>query len=1193
MLRAVRACPSCGRANADDARFCASCGAALERGCARCGAELAPDARFCSSCVAPVEPAADTPAPPAGQERRLVTILFADVTGSTGLGERLDPEQLQDVLASYFSAMREEIEAEGGTVEKFIGDAVMAAFGVPTAHEDDAIRAVRAALRMRRRLPSLNEELFRRHEIELQIRTGVNTGEVLASTDPRPGEPMVTGDAVNVAARLEQSAEPGEIVVSERTSRAARRFRYRPLADREVRGRSTPVPAVVLLEEAPDRLQRGIPGLRAPIVGRDRELDVLRSVLERSAQERRPHLVTIYGEPGVGKSRLVHEFVERQDGDVVIRTLRGRCLPYGDGVAYWPLAEILKGWADIYDDDDPAAVREKIAAATASTITERFHPEPVRAAAALAHTLGVEHPTVRFDDLDPRRVRDEVHAAWRSFFSALAAVGPILVVVEDIHWADPALLDLLEDLAERVVGPAVFLCPSRPELVEHRPGWGGGRRNVSSIALDPLSTDDAHRLIELLLAVDDLPVSLRERILARAEGNPFFLEEIVRHLIDEGRIERSGDRWRAAPGIGDVEVPDTVQAVLAARIDLLDAPHKRALQRAAVVGRVFWPSPVRRLLNGDAEHLDDALERFEERDLVLPRLGSSFVGEREFIFKHVLTAQVAYDSLPRRERAEAHAEVARWLEETAGERREEFVELLAHHYGSAYRGARDQGEDIEALRADAYGATLAAAVAMRRKVAFARAARLAEEAAELAPTPSERATALDVLGRGLRDDHRGDESYRAFRAAVDLLLEHAPDDERIPILCALTVEIPTRWPGIMMSVPPVEEIVPYLEAGLERMPPGDTEAGVRLLGAKSFLPFATFGAGFTDDELDEAYRLGSDAAAMALRLGRYDLASGALDGVIAVRQMQGRYAEIVDRDTERLALAEHIDDPAEIADMRSAAASSRISVGRFREALALADHGVEVAFEEAPSYGVYSLVWSLVAAFRLGEWDDALARFRRLERYLAGREPTRPWLQAYAIAAFVADARGNPVEADRLLTPVLEGAPTQRYRSVTGASWVVRLLARRGEHVDARRWADEMTLPESNVLAVEVRCEQLAEEGAWGRVDETLAFAEAVRERSGSPLVDAARERLLGRVAAANDDHPTAIEHHRAAAAIHAATDARWELACEELAIAEVALASGRIDEARGSVAVARPDLERAGSLRELQRANAVTRATA
>ena len=597
-----------------------------------------------------------------------MTILFSDVTGSTGLGELLDPERLQELLGIYFGAMREEIEAEGGTVEKFIGDAVMAAFGVPTAHEDDPSRALRAALRMRERLSRVNAEIEPRFGVTLQVRTGVNTGEVLAATSPQPGDPMVTGDAVNVAARLEQSAEPGQIVVAERTARAARGFRFRELGAQELRGKEQAVPAVLLEERTSNVAERGVPGLRAPMVGRDAELDVLRSVYQRSVSEARPNLVTIYGDPGVGKSRLTAEFVTWAEEQTPAPTiLRGRCLPYGDGVTYWPLAEILKDLASVRDSDPPATALERIRAFGRELITGDMSTNPAKAIAALGYSIGVEDPAFAFRTAEPREVRLKIHAAWRSLLSALAARRPVVAVIDDIHWADPALMDLLEELADRAVGPVVFLCPARPQLTERRPVRSGGRRNVSSIALEPLTPEESDTLVGFLLTIDALPAPVHDAILERAEGNPFFLEEIVRHLIDEGAIVREVDRWRAANDMVDVRIPDTVQAVLAARIDLLDPVEKRALQRAAVVGRVFWPGPVGRLLNGDRDRLRDTLGRLEERELVSSRLSSSIAGEQEFIFKHILTREVAYESLPRRERASAHTSVATWIEETAGD----------------------------------------------------------------------------------------------------------------------------------------------------------------------------------------------------------------------------------------------------------------------------------------------------------------------------------------------------------------------------------------------------------------------------------------------------------------------------------------------------------------------------------------------
>src|SRR5437588_7565523 len=893
----MRRCASCGAESPADARFCASCGAPFAPSCPSCGTELPPAARFCPSCGATIEAG-----PVAGEERKLVTVLFADVTGSTALGERLDPEHLREVMSSYFEAMREEIEAEGGTVERFIGDAVMAVFGVPTAHEDDPARALRAALRMQGRLAELNERLTQPHDLTVEVRIGINTGEVVAATAPKPGESMVSGDAVNVAARLEQSASPGQIVVSERTARATRGFRFVELGPLQLKGKGDTVPAVELAGEALAAPERGVPGLAAPMVGRDNELAFLTTLYERVASEGRPYLVTIYGDAGVGKSRLTTEFLRwAERSERPPRILRGRCLPYGDGVTYWPLAEILKGYAGVLDTDPPELALEKIRKVATDLFTHDPGQDAERITAALAYTVGIEHPDISFRGVAPRQVRMETHAAWRSFLSMLSTTSPVVMVVEAIHWADGAMLDLLQELADRMQGPGLIVCPSRPELTARRPDWGGGRRSFSSIFLEPLSTDDAGRLVALLLTVAELPDVVLERILERAEGNPFFLEEIVRQLIDAGLIVRSDERWRAVTEIEDVQIPDTVQAVLASRIDLLQPTDKRTLQLAAVVGRVFWPGPVARLIDGEGELLDETLDRLQDRELILARVSSSMAGQQEFIFKHVLTRDVAYESLPRRDRARAHSEAARWIEETAGERQLEFVELLAHHYRQAYRAAgqdpRTDPAETERLRTRAFRSLLAASADARSKLASGKAHQLGGHALEIAADDAERARGLAAMGNAAQDQYEGDEAYRCFRDAADAL--HAAGTERtedrleLAMLCAKACEVPTRWPGSMRVVPDRREVRRYLDLGLRPAPSDDNEPRARLLSASAFWPW-TFGEGSTEQGRRSALDAGNEAAQMALRIGRADLASGALDGVGAILMTEERFSDCKD-----------------------------------------------------------------------------------------------------------------------------------------------------------------------------------------------------------------------------------------------------------------------------------------------------------
>ena len=1108
-----------------------------------------------------------------------MTVLFADVTGSTALGEQLDPERLREVMDAYFGAMREEIEAEGGTVEKFIGDAVMAAFGVPVAHEDDPARALRAALRMRRRLEDVNRDLESRFGVTLQVRTGVNTGEVLATIDPKPGEAMVTGDAVNAAARLEQVAEPGQIVASERTVRAARTFRSTPLGEIELKGKADRVIAALVLEET-EGAGRGVPGLHAPMVGRERELTLLRSVYERVAAEGRPNLVTVYGEAGVGKSRLTHEFVAwtRQQPQAP-RVVRGRCLPYGDGVTYWPLAEILKGHANVLDTDPPGLVLEKIRTVGRTLLTTDVTADPDRAAAALAFTVGVEDPTFPFAELEPREVRVESHSAWRSFFSALAIEQPLVVVIEDIHWADPALLDLLEELADRVQGGVMFLCPSRPDLTAHRPGWGGGRRNVSSVALEPLSSDESDRLVTLLLSVEELPSTVHARILERAEGNPFFLEEIVRHLIDEGLIVRSGERWRASERIVDVKIPDNVQSVLAARIDLLAPSEKRTLQSAAVVGRVFWPSAVRLLLNGQASDLTEHLGSLEGRELVQERLGSAMAGEVEYIFKHILTRDVAYESLPRRDRAQAHVIVARWIEETAGERAREFVELLAYHYSTAV--GEWPGGTPDEIRAKAFDALLRASNDARSKLVVKKAQRMAQEAVGLAADDIERSAALDVLAQAFFDNYEGDMAWRYFCEAAEARLSATQGtDARAAYLCARAAELPTRWPGSMRTVPPADEVRRYIDAGLARLPEGDSEESVRLLTVHALWPF-----GFPDYDMDlrELYdneRSGLEAADQALRLGRPNLASGALDAASGVSGSRGLYGRALEINERRIELVPLVTDPLEVGDTFAAMAWSQHEIGRYAEAEGVSTRGIAQVEGRAPIADIHLRAWRAVARYRTGRWDGVLEDLAVIQRYLDDRREDPPYFasHAYVAAALVRHWRGGSAEVDQILGYLLPLADA--IDSARLVPWISKLLIARGDLTQADRL---LSAPPDRWrshagMFIEARMELVAAADDWENASSFIAEARAHASEAGLVALPLFADRLEGLAAMANGDAVRAASLLERAVDGLTLLDAAFDVALTNVDLAAAVTHLGRHAEARTVIDAAISTFERLGA---------------
>ncbi len=1208
----MRTCPICGSESPPEARFCAQCGTTLAGTCERCGAELPPTGRYCPSCGAPVS----EPASP-GEERKLVTVLFADVAGSTALGERLDPERLKEVMGAYFEAMRREIEAEGGTVEKFIGDAVMAVFGVPAAHEDDPVRALRAALRMRRELAALNETLQAVHGVTLAMRIGVNTGEVVAVPQPRPGEGMVVGDAVNVASRLEHSAETGQVLVAERTARASRGLHLREVGRLALKGKEDPVRAFELLEPEeipqPGNLLRGrtmdasptgpdedtAPRL-APLVGRDRELALLASVWER-VTERRPHLVTIYGEAGIGKSRLVDEFTALIAGVEPLQACEGRCLPYGEGVAYWPLAEILTKHAGVLHSDPPDVALRRISEAVGGLLHEAGTgaAEAESTVGALAFTLGLQDPARPFEGHSPQQVRVEAHEAWRAYFSALARRSPTVVVIEDLHWADTVLLDLLEELAERAEGPLLFLCPSRPELTARRPSWGGGRWNFSGILLEPLTEGDARLLVDFLLGDEEVSDRVRERILDRAGGNPFFLEEIAHHLIDERTAIRAEEGWLAAETVEEIDIPDTVQGVLAARMDLLGAAEKRVLQMAAVVGKEFWSGPVARLVGPRLGRVEDALARLEDRGLVTARLGSTMGGEREFAFRHGLTRDVAYESLPRKERAVAHAEVAAWIEERSGDRQREVAELLVHHYSEAYRGMgedrRSDPERLEDLRSRAFRVALVASEDARSRLALAKAESHAETALAMASGPRERSMALEALGKAYVYDSMGDAAWEALREAVDLRLATDSGEPAYPReiarLCADVLDVATRSRGAMRVRLAEEDAAPYLELGLSRAGEGDSEELARLLTMRSFWPYSFRTIETKEDELLEAREAGEHALAMAERLGRPDLATAALDGVGSYYSFRGLYGSWRPVAQRRLELVESLRSPWEVGDAFATASWIEYHIGRYRDAERLADEGFQLTSSQATVMALYCLDWRAVARCRLGDWDAFFQDQAVASGLLGDRREQPPGFAAdhVAAAAFLHEVRGDQGEANRLIQVVAWLDRAEQRPSVAWSVWRSLVLARRRQFDEAWALLDRQVIVEQGYgrgHVLEARCDVLGEQQAWDQAPALVVEARAHAEETGLLALPGYADRLEGRAKLAGGDADGAAVALSRAVTRFDELEAGWETAVTRLDLAEAMAQAGRTDDARTTVERAVPVLDRLRSLRELVRAS-------
>ncbi|HEU4448462.1 MAG TPA: AAA family ATPase [Gaiellaceae bacterium] len=742
-------CASCGFANGPGALYCGSCGTPLGRACPACGAAVASGLAFCTSCGTPLDESDERPIV---QERKVVTVLFADLVGFTGRAESLDPEDVRRLLSPYYARVREKLASYGGTVEKFIGDAVVALFGAPLAHEDDPERAVRAAVAARDALAELNAT---DPTLGLHVRIGVTTGEAVIDLRARPseGEGMAAGDVVNTCSRLQAAAPVDGILVDEATYRAtASVVEYREAEPVRAKGKSEPIPVweVVALRTrlGVDIAFRG----GAELVGRAEELRLLRDTLARAERERAPHLVTLVGEPGIGKSRLLFELYAAVDADPEIFAYwrQGRSLPYGEGVSFWALGEMVKAQAGILESDAADAAARKLAAAVAAVL-----PDAVEAAWVGEHL----EPLVGLGGVPEAGAdrRREAFAAWRRFFEGLAEQRPLVLVFEDLQWADEGLLDFVDHLVDWASDvPLLVLCTARPELLERRPGWGGGKRSALTVSLSPLSEEDTSELLRSLLAERTVPAEHAAGLVAHAGGNPLYAEEYAR-LVAEGGGRRG------------LPLPDTVQGIIAARLDTLPAEEKALLQDAAVIGKVFWAGALAAVAEGRGADVDDGLLRLERREFVRRERRSSVAGETAFVFRHVIVRDVAYAQIPRTGRAERHRLAAEWLESLAGDRAEDIADMLAHHYLRALEYARAAGQEAGDLPERARRALQEAGDRALALSAYRAAVRFYREALSSWPEGDpERPRLLLRYGQALfRAEERGAEALA--EAAEELL----------------------------------------------------------------------------------------------------------------------------------------------------------------------------------------------------------------------------------------------------------------------------------------------------------------------------------------------------------------------------------------------------------------------------------------
>jgi len=898
--------------------------------CPRCGYENAADARFCSGCGAPLE----VPKTEAREERKVVSILFADLVGSTSLAEQLDPEDVRATLSPYYVRLRSELERHGGTVEKFIGDAVMAVFGAPAAHEDDPERAVRAGLAIRDAIAE---------EGRLQVRVAVTTGEALVSLDASPaeGEGMVAGDVVNTAARLQNAAPVNGVLVDETTYRATgRQIDYEEADAVQAKGKAEPVPAWAAVG-ARSRFGVDVDQAGAAFIGRQRELDFLTDALARSREERTPQLVTLVGVPGIGKSRLVYELRRVVDADPeLIYWRQGRSLPYGEGLAYWALAEMTKAHAGILETDGPADVDRKLREA----VSELGIDGDERVLEGLRPLVGVG------SDGDARGdQRADRFAAWRRFLEALAEERPTVLVFEDLHWADDDLLDFVDHLVDWSTGvPLLVVCTARLELLERRPRWGGGKTNALTLSISPLSDDETTRLLAGLLDRAVLPVELQQSLLERAGGNPLYAEQFARLLTERSETD---------------EVPENVQGIIAARLDALPPGDKQLLQDAAVLGKVFWLGAVCAIGGRERSEVIETLHSLERKEFVRRERRASVGGEEEFAFRHLLVRDVAYGQIPRSARAERHERAAEWIESLG--RLEDHAEMLARHYLRALRLRQAAGEaDDPRLVERARQAARAAGDRALSLSAFPPAARFYEGAIELWPEGDpERPRLLVAYARSRIDDPSLDEGL--LEQARDGLL--ANDDREG------AAEAEAMIGSLWLQRGDTAVALEHLESArsmLQDSGPSREKAYVLQELSRVLM---------MSEDIDRSIEIGSESLELAAELGLDAVRSRNLNTRGVARILQGDDGGFADLE-EAIALGAAAGAHEELAALANLTWMT-VQVGDIRGAAPLHVRCLRVADQLGlETYILWQRAEHVIHCQWAGKWDEALATADRFLR---------------------------------------------------------------------------------------------------------------------------------------------------------------------------------------------------------------------
>jgi class 3 adenylate cyclase/tetratricopeptide (TPR) repeat protein len=1103
------ACPACGTANADTAKFCSECGAAL----------------------AAVRLAARR------EERKVVSVVFTDLVGSTARAEESDPEDVRALLRVYHERARDELERRGGTVEKFIGDAVVAVFGAPVAHEDDPERAVRAALAVRDAVAALNEEQPGR---DLHVRIAVNTGAALVSLDavPGEGEAMVAGDVMNTAARLQSAAPVDGIVVGEQTYRATEReIVYREAEPVQAKGKSQPVP---VWEAVEPRARLGVDlggSVGTELVGRDDEVDLLVDALRRSRRDRTTQLVTLVGVPGIGKSRLVLELGRVVDEDDELITWRqGRCLPYGDGVSYWALGEIVKAHAGILESDSADVTETKLAGVMVAIADEGER----------AWVEGHLRPLVGLGRVDVGRsdVRGEAFAAWRRFLETVAESGPMVLVVEDLHWADDGLLDFVDGLVDWVDGvPLLVVCTARPELLERRPGWGGGKRNATTVSLVALDDDATARLVLALLERPLLDADTQQALVERAAGNPLYAEEFVRMLQAGASV--------------DERLPESVQGIIAARIDLLPAAEKDLLQTAAVHGKVFWSDALASSADLEAWRLTELLRSLERKEFVRREHRSAVAGASQHAFVHALVRDAAYNQLPRVARAERHLAAAAWIESLPEDRAEDRAETLAHHYLTAIELRRAAGDDVSVLGPRAVRALQDAGERALALGAFDAATSFLSSALELLPDDAEpSAELLFHAGRALA--HAGQPGDHLERA-VDAF-ERAGDPER-----AAEAAVAASWHAWHTRPAEARGLLDRATAILDGRPPSRATALVLAEHARMLM---------MNFQFDSGRREAERAIEHARAIGDVELEA---DAIVTK-------AACMTKDGDRSAV-ELFDRALELVGHGRVAARAYTNLGVAWGAFGDLERAIEVSAEGAARadrdgdvQGAAFLRGNVLGLrFDAGDWEEA---FQEANSLIGAPGFNRQEYLARYVRATILESRGELAAAGVDLELALESARESAEAAAVLPALVglAGFLRRRGRSDDSAAALDEVV---SALDAAE----------SVGDIQEFHVELVVELLEAGRPQ---AAESIVGRMPEGpwRDACRSLVEGEDAAAADSLASMGTQRLAADlRLRAARKLAAAGRLGEAEAQLELARAFFRKVGATALLAEADTIVAA--